>query len=102
MHLETAREAIHAKKPTPIDTLRATAQAGKSTPIEKSRENKKCKNGDRHQSLESNNKKAKSSNQRVLKPSLSKYTTFTDLTGSIKEVILATEQIGIYKRPDLL
>ena len=47
MHLETAREAVHARKSTPSETPREIAQAGKSAPVEKNEENKKCKNGDR-------------------------------------------------------
>ena len=49
-----------------------------------------------------NKKKAKSLDQRVPRPPLNKYTNFTDLTRSREEVFLATEQTGIYKRPDLL
>ena len=49
-----------------------------------------------------NNNKAKSPDRRVPRPPSSKYTNFTDLTGSHKEVFLATEQIGIYKRLDPL
>ena len=47
MRLETARDAVHAGKPTPTGTLRETAPAEKSTPAEKNKENKKRKNGDR-------------------------------------------------------
>ena len=102
MCLETAREAVHAEKPTSTKTPHETAQAGKFTPAEKNRENKKRKNEDRRQSLKANNKKANSPDQRVPRPYLSKYTNFTDLTGSREEVFLATEQIGVYKRSDPL
>ena len=47
MHLEIAREVVHAGKPTPTETLCETDQAEKSTPAEKSGENKTHKNGDR-------------------------------------------------------
>ena len=102
MCLETAREAVHARKPAPIETPCEITQAGKSTPAKKSRKNKKRKNGDRRWSLDVNNKKAKSPDQRIPRPSLSKYTKFTDLIWSREEVFLATEQTGVYKRPDLL
>ena len=102
MHLETAREEVHVEKSTPSETLRETAQAGKSAPVEKNEENKKRKNGDRRRSPDANHKQAKSPDQRVSRPLPSKYTNFTDLTRSNEVVFLATEQIGVYKRPDLL
>ena len=89
MCLETAREAVHVGKPTPTETPHEAGQAGKSTPTEKSRENKKRKSGDHRQSLEVNNKKAKSPDQKVPRPPPSKYTNFTDLTRSREEVFLA-------------
>ena len=78
MRLETAREAVHTKKSTPLETPRETVQARKSTPVKKNGENKKHKNGDPRRSPEVNNKKAK-------------YTNFTNLTGSCEEVFLAIE-----------
>ena len=102
MHLETAREAVHAGKFTPSETPHEAAQAGKPTPAEKSKESKKRKNRDHQRSLETNNKKAKSLDQRVPRPPSSKYTNFTKLTGSHEEDLLATEQTGVFKRPDPL
>ena len=98
MHLETAREAFHAKMSTPSETPRETVQAGKSTLAEKSGENKGCKNGDSQGSPKVNNKKAKSPDQRVPRPPPSKYTNFIDLTSSCEEVFLATKQTSVYKR----
>ena len=72
MHLETAGEIVHASKSTSSETQRETAWAGKSTPAEKSEASKKCKNGDRRRSPAANNKKAKSSYQRVPRPPPSK------------------------------
>ena len=46
IHLEIAREVVHAGKSTPVEAPHEIAQAGKSTPAEKNKENKKCKNGD--------------------------------------------------------
>ena len=43
--LETARDAVHTGKSTPIEAPCETAQAGKSTSAEKNKENKKGKNG---------------------------------------------------------
>ena len=96
---ETALEAVHASKSTPFKTPRETVQTGKSTPTEKSEESK---NGDCRRSPETNNNKAKSPDQKVPRPHLSKYTNFTDLIGSREEVFLATEQTGVFKWPDPL
>ena len=85
-----------------VEAPRETVQAGKSTSAENNEENKKHKSGDRRRSPDANNKKAKSPDQRVPRPSLSKYTNFTDLTSSRDEVFLATEQTGVYKQTDPL
>ena len=45
MCLETAREVVHAGKPTPMKTSREIAQAGNSVPAKKNGKNKKHKNG---------------------------------------------------------
>ena len=95
-------KVVHAGKPTPTETPHETGQVGKSTPAEKSGKNKKHKSGNHRWSQEANNKKAKSPDQRVPRPPSSKYTNFTDLTGSREEVLLATEQTSVYKRPDSL
>ena len=95
MRLETAREAVHAGKSTSIETLRETAQVGKSTPTEKNGENKKRKSGDRRRSVDANNKKAKSQDQRVPRPPRSKYNNFTSLNRSREDVFLATKHTGI-------
>ena len=102
MCLEIAREAVCAGKPAPTETSFETAQTRKPTPTEKSRKNKKHKNGDRRRSPEANNKKAKSPDQRVLIPPPSKYTNFTYLTRLREKVFLATEQRGVYKQLDQL
>ena len=47
MCIETAREAVQARKSTPSKTLREATPAGKSVPTEKSEESEKDKNGDR-------------------------------------------------------
>ena len=47
MHMETAREAIHARKSILIEAPRELAQAGKFAPTKKNGENKKRKSGDR-------------------------------------------------------
>ena len=100
--LETALEAVHAGKSTLTETPHETALVGKSTPAEKGGENKKRENGDLRWSLEANNKKARSPNQRVPRPRPRKYTNFIDLTSSLEEVFLAIEQKGVYKRSDPL
>ena len=100
MHLETAREAVHTRRLTPVEASHEIALAGKSTSTEKNRDNKKQKSGDRRRSLDAHQKKAKSPDQRVPRPLLSKYNNFTDLTRSHVDVFLAMEHTGVYKRPD--
>ena len=69
---------------------------------EKNGDSKKRKSGDRRWSPDEHNKEAKSPNQRVPIPPLSKYNNFTDLNRSCEDVFLATEHTGVYKRPDSL
>ena len=88
MHLETAREAI---------------QAGKSTSAKKSNDNgKKRKNGDYYPSLEKENKKLKAPNLRVSRPPPSKFTNYTDLVSSRKDVFMVAEQTEVFKWSDQL
>ena len=96
------REAVNTRKPAPKETPPETAPTRKSTLTEKGKENKKHKNEDHRRSLEANNKKAKSLDQRVPRPLPSKYTKFTDLPRSREEVFLATEQTCVYKLLDPL
>ena len=102
MRLETTREVVHAGRSAPIETLREVAQTRKSTFVEKNRDSKKHKSGDHRRSPDVHQKKAKSPNQRVPRPYLSKYNNFTDLTRSREDVLLATEHMGVYKQPDSL
>ena len=88
IRLETAREAIQARK---------------LAPAEKSGDNgKKQKNRDRHPSPEKTNKKSKVPDLRVPRPPPSKFTNYTDLVSSREDVFMAAEQTGVFKRPDLL
>ena len=88
MRLETAREAIQARK------LAAA---------EKSNDNgKKRKNGDRHPSLEKASKKSKAPDLRVPRPPPSKFTNYTNLVSSRENVFMAVEQTEVFKRPDPL
>ena len=79
MHLETAREVIHARRSTPVEMPYKAAPTGKFVCIEK---------------------KANIQDQRVPRPPPSKYNNFTDLTRLCEDVFLATEHTGMYKRPD--
>ena len=77
MCLETAWEAIKARKPASI---------------EKNNDNgKKQKNGDRHPSLEKMNKKPKALDQRAPRPPSCKFTNYTDLFSSREDIFMATE-----------
>ena len=67
---------------------------------EKNGDSKKRKSEDRRRSPDAHQKKTKNPDQRVPRPPLSKYNNFTDLTRSRKDVLLATEHMGVYKRPD--
>ena len=88
MHLETTREAI---------------QAGKSTSTEKNNDNgKDQKNGDHRPSPKKTNKKPKALDQRVSQPLPGKFTNYTDLDSSRKDVFMTIEHIGVFKRPDPL
>ena len=100
MRLETAWEAIFAGRSVLTKAPLEDARAEKSTTAEKNEDNKKRKSGDRQRSPDVHKKKAKSPDQRVMRPPLSKYNNFTDLTRSREDVFLATEYTGVYKRPD--
>ena len=100
MHLEIAREAVHAGRSTPVEVLHETAPTRKFVSTEKNGDSKKCKSGDHRRSPDAHQKKAKSPDQRVPRPPPSKYNNFTDLTRSREDVFLATEHTGIYKRPN--
>ena len=102
MCLETARETIHAGRSVLIEAPCEDTQAGKSMTAEKNEDNKKHKSVDCRRSLDASKKKAKSLDQRVLRPLLSKYNNFTDLTKSREDVFLATKHTGVYKRPNLM
>ena len=52
MRLETAREAVHADKSTPIEIPREVAPTGKFESAEKNGDNKKRKSGDHRLSLD--------------------------------------------------
>ena len=100
MRLETAREAVHNRRATLVEELRKTTPAGKFTSTKKNRDNKKRIGRDRQRSPDAHKKKAKSPDQRVLRPPPSKYNNFTDLKKSCDDVFLATEHTSLYKRPD--
>ena len=100
MRLETALEGINAMRSVPAEAPREWAQVGKSATTEKNEDNKKRKSGYHRRSPDMDKKKAKSPDQRVPRPPLSKYNNFTDLTRSREDVFLAIEHTGIYKRPD--
>ena len=102
MCLETAWEAVNAGRSVPAEALHEGVQVGKSITTEKNEDNKKRKSGDLRWSPSAHKKKAKSPDQRVLRPPLSKYNNFTDLIRSREDVFLATEHTGVYKRPDLM
>ena len=102
MRLEIAREAVHAGRSTLMEALCKIAQAKKSTFAEKNSDIKKHKSGDHRQSPDAYKKKAKSPDQRILRPILRKYNNFTNLIRSREDVFFATEHIGVYKRPDSL
>ena len=102
MRLETAREVVLTGTSTPTEAYREIAQTRKSQSVEKNGDPKKSKNGDRQQSPDVHQKKAKSPNQRVTRPPLSKYSNFTDLTRLHEDVFLATESTRVYKRPDTM
>ena len=78
-------------KSPPPPGPREVAQVGKFAPAEKSEESKKRKNGDHQRSPETNNKKAKNLDQRVLRPPSSKYTNFTEPIGSREKVFLVAK-----------
>ena len=100
MRLETTREAVHTRRLTLVEALHEIAPAGKSKSIEKNGDNKKRKGGDCRRSPDAHQKKAKSLDQRFSRPHPSKYNNFTNLTRSHEDVFLATEHMGVYKRPD--
>ena len=97
MCLETAREVVHVGRSTPIEAPHEIVLVGKSTSTEKNEDNKKRKGEDHRRSPDAHQKKAKSSDQRVSRPLLSKYNNFTNLTRSCEDVFLATEDMGVYK-----
>ena len=75
-----------------LETACETVQIGKSTPSEKNNDHsKKQKNGDRRPSLDKTNKKAKALDLKVLRLLPGKFTNYTDLIDSRKDVFLATE-----------
>ena len=100
MRRETTREVVHAGRSTPIEAPHEITPAGKFMSTEKNGDSKKCKSGDHRRSLDAYQKEAKSLDQRVPRPPPSKYNNFTGLTMSHEDVFLATEHIGVYKRPD--
>ena len=97
MRLETAREAVQAGRLTATEAQCEVALSGKSESAEKNGDNKKWKSRDRRRSPDTNQKKAKSPDQWVTRPTPSKYNSFTDLTRSREDVFLATEHTGVYK-----
>ena len=60
MHLETAREVVHAGRSTPVEVRREIAPTGKSESLEKNGDNKKCKSRDHRRSPNAHQKKDKS------------------------------------------
>ena len=100
MRLETAQEVVLTGRFISAEAQREDAQEGKSVTTEKKKDNKKRKSGDHRRFLDAHKKKAKSPDQRVPRPSPSKYNNFTNLTRSREDVFLATEKTGVYKRPD--
>ena len=86
-----------------LETGREAIQAGKPAPAEKNNDNgKKRKNGYRHPSLEKTNKKPKAPDQIVPRPLPSKFTNYTDLVSSRKDIFMAGEPTGVFKLPDPL
>ena len=102
MRLETTREAVLAGRSTLAEVSREIVPTRKSQSTNKDKDNKKRKNGDRQRSPDAHQKKAKSPDQRVTRPSSSKYNNFTDLMRSREDVFLATEHTGVYKQSDTI
>ena len=100
MHLQTAREVVHAERSTPVEAPHEITTTGKFMFAKKNRDSKKHKSGDHQRSSDAHQKKAKSPYQRVSRPPPSKYNNFIDLTRSREDVFLATEHTGMYKQPD--
>ena len=100
MRLETAREAVHAGRLTLVEAPHEITPAGKYLSAWKNEDSKRRKSRDRRRSLDTYQKKAKSPDQRVPRPPLSKYNNFTDLMRSCDDVFLVTEHKGMYKRPN--
>ena len=86
-----------------LETTREAIQVGKPTPAEKINDNgKKQKNRDRRPSPKKTNKKPKAPDQRVPQPLSGKFTNYTDLVSSRKDIFMVAERKGVFKRPDPL
>ena len=91
------------KKIVCLETAQEAIQVGKPALAEKRNDDgKKRKNGDHCPSSEKMNKKPKVADQRVLRPPPSKFTNYTDLVSSRKDVFMAVEQTRVFKPPDPL
>ena len=89
MRLETAREVVLVGTSTPAEASReiVSARNTQSAKIKKTTRSARTENA--HQ------KKAKSLDQKVIRPRPSKYNNFANLTRSREDVFLATERTVI-------
>ena len=72
MHLENTQEAVLVRRSVLVEAPREDAQVEKPVTTGKREDNKKRKSGDRQRSPDEHEKKAKSPDQRVPRPPLSK------------------------------
>ena len=98
MCLETAREAVLAGRSIPTKAPVKTHER-KNLRLPKRAKTIRSAKAETTNNLWIRTKR-RSPDQRVIRPPPSKYNNFIDLTRSHEDVFLATNHIGVYKRPD--